>query len=100
MKRMVDNTARIKDLDRMGVDMQVISPSLIHHNTTASGLESAETIVRQVNDHLAETVATHPDQLAGMGTVPFQDANRSVKELDRLVNRLGFQSVESLTGNG
>jgi len=94
MTRMVNNTARIKDLDRMGIDMQVISPSLIHHNTTDMDPAEAEDIVQQVNNHVADAVAQHPSRLAGMGIVPFQDAKRAAKELDRLVTKLGIRSVQ------
>lgn len=94
MLRMVDNKARLKDMDRMGVDMQVISPSLIHHNTTWADGETAHNIVRQANDSVAEAVDQYPDRLAGLGIVPLQDPARAVRELDRMINRLGLKGVE------
>ena len=94
MKRMVDPATRIKDLDRMGIDMQVISPSLIHHNTTWADAEIADGIVRQVNNHVAAAVDQYPDRLAGIGIVPLQDPRRSARELDRMVNKLGLLGVQ------
>ena len=82
MKRMVDPKLRIQDLDRMGIDIQVISPSLIHHNTTSADGETADTIVRQVNNHVAEAVGKYPDRLVGIGIVPLQDPKKSAAELD------------------
>ncbi len=33
MHRMLDMPHRLRNMNKMGIDMQVISPSLIHHNT-------------------------------------------------------------------
>ncbi len=94
MARMVNNDLRIKDMDKMGVDMMVVSPSLIHHNTTWADGATAAKIVRQANDTVAEAVDKYPDRLAGLGIVPLQDPARAVRELDRLVNKLGIRGVQ------
>ena len=94
MKRMVDPKVRLQDLDKMGVDIQVISPSLIHHNTTSLDGETADTIVRQVNDHVAESVEKYPDRLVGIGIVPLQNLKKSAQELDRMVKKLGLKGVQ------
>ncbi len=92
--RMIDPALRLKDMDRMGVDMQVISPSLIHQNTASLKGERALKLVQKVNDGVAEAVADNPDRIAGLGMVPFHEPKLAVKELDRLVNRLGLRGVE------
>ena len=100
MKRMVDPKVRLKDLDRMGIDIQVISPSLIHHNTTWADGVTADHITQEVNNHVAETVSLTPDRLAGIGIVPLQDPKRSTFELDRIVNKLGLLGVQIPTAIG
>lgn len=37
-----------------------------------------------LNDHIAEVVANHPKQYVGLGTIPMQDADLAIKELERL----------------
>src|SRR4029079_5923400 len=41
--------------------------------------------------------AKHPDRLMGMGTVPLQDCDMAVAELERMVKELGFHRVEICT---
>jgi aminocarboxymuconate-semialdehyde decarboxylase len=51
-------------------------------------------LARMVNDRLAEIVAAWPDRFVGLGTVPLQNADLAVAELDRCVKQLGLRGVE------
>ncbi len=84
---------RLKDMDRMGIDIQAVSPApnqLSYWAEPGLGLE----ISRLVNDRLAEIVATWPDRFVGLGTVPLQNVDMAVAELERCVNELGLRGVE------
>jgi aminocarboxymuconate-semialdehyde decarboxylase len=84
---------RLKDMDRMGIDIQAVSPSpnqCYYWTEPSLGVELA----RQVNDRLAEIVAQWPDRFVGLGTVPLQNAELAVAELDRCVKQLGLRGVE------
>ena len=84
---------RLKDMDRMGIDIQAVSPAPNQCSYWAEpglGLE----LSRMVNDRLAEIVATWPDRFVGLGTVPLQNADMAVAELERCVNKLGLRGVE------
>ena len=93
-ERMINPRLRLQDMDRMGVDIQIISPSLIHQNTEPMEPERALELVRKVNDGVAEAVAADPDRIAGMGIVPLHAPKLAVRELDRLITRLGLKGVE------
>jgi len=97
MHRMLDMPHRLRDMNKMGIDMQVISPSLIHHNTEPMAPLRALEIVQKVNDSVAEAVSEHPDRLSGIGIVPLQDAKISAKELDRMVKKNGLRGVQIST---
>jgi aminocarboxymuconate-semialdehyde decarboxylase len=51
-------------------------------------------LARQVNERLAEIVAKWPDRFVGLGTVPLQDPDLAVAELDYCVKKLGMRGVE------
>jgi aminocarboxymuconate-semialdehyde decarboxylase len=94
--RLTDVATRLADMDRLGIDIQVISPSPGHF-VYAAPPEVARDSAKVVNDHIASLVAKHPDRLMGMGTVPLQDCDMAVAELERTVNELGFRGVEICT---
>jgi aminocarboxymuconate-semialdehyde decarboxylase len=94
--RLTDVATRLADMDRLGIDIQVISPSPGHF-IYAAPPEVARDSARIVNDHIASLVAKHPDRLMGMGTVPLQDCDMAVAELERTVQELGFRGVEIST---
>ena len=84
---------RLKDMDRMGIDIQAVSPApnqCVYWAEPGLGLE----ISRMVNERLAEIVATWPERFVGLGTVPLQNADMAVAELERCVNKLGLRGVE------
>lgn len=87
---------RLADMDRMGVDVQAVSISPYQMYYWAEP-EIGREVSRLVNDELAETVATHPDRLVGLGTVPLQDTDAAVEELERCVRDLGFRGLEVAT---
>ncbi|MPZ54595.1 MAG: amidohydrolase family protein [Acidimicrobiia bacterium] len=87
---------RLAAMDKAGVDIQALSVSpyqMFYWAEPEVGLKSS----RMVNDDLAELVATHPDRFMGLGTVPLQDTEAAVGELDRCVNELGFRGLEIAT---
>jgi aminocarboxymuconate-semialdehyde decarboxylase len=51
-----------------------------------------------VNERIAEIVAKWPDRFVGLGTVPLQDPDLAVTELNHLVKTLGLRGVE-INGN-
>ena len=100
VKQMQDRAAklstievRLKDMDRMGIDIQAVSPAPQQtYYWTEPGL-GAE-VSRMVNDRLAEIVAKWPDRFVGLGTVPLQNVELAVIELERCVKQLGLRGVE------
>src|SRR5258708_34974004 len=84
---------RLKDMDRMGIDIQAVSPAPQQtYYWTEPGL-GAE-VSRMVNDRLAEIVARWPDRFVGLGTVPLQHVELAVIELERCVEHLGQRDVD------
>ena len=86
---------RLEDMDRMGVDVQAVSPApnqLVYWSDADLGLE----VARMVNDRLAEIVAQHPARFVALGSVPLQNADFAVEELERCVKHLGLRGVEIL----
>jgi aminocarboxymuconate-semialdehyde decarboxylase len=94
--KLTDVATRLADMDRLGIDIQVVSPSPGHF-VYAAPAEVARDSARIVNDHIVSLVAKHPDRLLGMGTVPLQDCGMAIAELERTVKEHGFRGVEICT---
>jgi aminocarboxymuconate-semialdehyde decarboxylase len=87
---------RLRDMDRMGVDIQAISVVPAQYFYWAEPGVGAR-LSRMVNDRLFEIVQGHPDRFVGLGTVPLQDIDLALSELDRVVGELGFSGLEICT---
>jgi len=72
---------RIEDMDRMGIDIQAISPAPRQTYYGAAPDLGRETS-RAVNDFIAEICGRYPDRFVGLGTVPFQAPELAVAELE------------------
>jgi aminocarboxymuconate-semialdehyde decarboxylase len=93
MARMTDLATRLADMETMGVDIQVISPSILHQCTYSLPPQEALRLERIGNDHVAATVTKKPDRLIGLGSVPLQDAALAAQEMERAVRELGLKGI-------
>ena len=86
-----DTTPRLAEMDRAGVDCQVLSlgPPMLYWAPPALGLRLA----RIWNDEIAKVVRAHPDRFVALAALPLQDVDASLIELDRAVGDLGLSGV-------
>ncbi|HET9316156.1 MAG TPA: amidohydrolase family protein, partial [Vicinamibacteria bacterium] len=84
---------RLRDMDKMGMDVQAISPSPFHFNYWLPP-DVAARMSRTVNEHLASIVRGHPDRFVGLAHVPLQDPDAAAAELAYCVRELGFRGAE------
>jgi len=88
-----DPETRLKECDEQHIQVQVLStiPILFNYWTEP---KHGHDISQFLNDHIAEIVANFPKRFIGLGTLPLQDPELAVLELERCVNDLGFPGVE------
>lgn len=88
-----DGPKRIEDCTATGVDQQVLStvPVLFHY--WAKGQDALETS-KFFNDHIAGVVRDHPNRFIGLGTVPLQDPQLAIQEMERCIKELGLAGIE------
>jgi len=92
-KRMTDVPLRLQEMDATGVDIQVISPSIMQQCTYEMEPQEALKMDRLGNDRVAEAVAHHPDRLVGLASLPLHDAALSAAELERCVRDLDLRGA-------
>jgi aminocarboxymuconate-semialdehyde decarboxylase len=51
-------------------------------------------LAKILNDHIAGVVNRYPKRFVGLGTLPMQDADLSIRELERLTKSLGLAGVQ------
>lgn len=88
-----DPIKRLEDMDREGIDKQVISPIPVTFCYFAPVQAAVEMCMFQ-NEFIAETAATHPNRFMGLGTVPLQNPDAAIQEMQRLTRELGLKGVE------
>ena len=94
--KLVEPDVRLRDMDRMGVDIQAISVAPPQFFYWADGDVGAR-VARIENDNLARIVDGRPDRFVALGTLPLQDVEAAIAELDRIVDELGFRGIEVCT---
>lgn len=85
--------AKIASMDRRGLDIAYISPApmvFFYWLDAGTALEAS----RIINDGIANMAAAFPDRLRGMGTLPLQDPDAAIAELERIVKDLDFRAIE------
>lgn len=87
----VNPAKRIEDLERAGVDMQVLSLTVpgVHGEAAERGIELA----RITNEGLAEVCRDHPERFRALATLPTQAPDAAARELERAVRELGLSGA-------
>ena len=80
---------RIKDMDSLGVDVQVASTGAQFYFYDRDGNDIAA-MHRECNDEVHQMTIDHPDRFRGLAQIPMQDVDLAIAELDRCVNQLGM----------
>lgn len=88
-----DEVEREKDMMETGVTTQVLSTIPVLFNYWAKPHDCLETS-RFFNDHIAEVAAKKPNEFIGLGTLPMQDVELAINEMERCIGELGMKGVE------
>ncbi|MBX7053496.1 MAG: amidohydrolase [Pyrinomonadaceae bacterium] len=87
-----DAGTRIAEMDTAGISVQVLSTVPVMFSYWAEPRHTAEIAVF-LNDHIAEIVDEFPLRFIGLGTVPLQDTESAIRELERC-KTIGLAGVQ------
>src|SRR5438477_7946711 len=88
---MTDVAKRLEDMDRVGIDVEVVSLST--PNVFFADAQHQPEIARIVNDAYAELIAQHPNRFKGFASIPMDDPGAALKELHRAIDELKMNGV-------
>ncbi|OFY64664.1 MAG: 2-amino-3-carboxymuconate-6-semialdehyde decarboxylase [Bacteroidetes bacterium RIFCSPLOWO2_02_FULL_36_8] len=88
-----DANIRMNECKEQGVKIQVLSTIPVLFNYWAKPKDALESS-KFLNEHIAEEVQKNPMHFKGLGTVPLQDPELAIFELERCVKQLGLSGVE------
>jgi aminocarboxymuconate-semialdehyde decarboxylase len=81
---------RLEAMDESGVDVQLLSPTDCFYQYHREPRATAR-IASECNDEVAEMVRDHPSRFMGLGTLPMQDPDLAVTEMERGMRQLGLR---------
>src|SRR2546423_6331286 len=83
---MTDVSKRLEDMDRVGIDVEVISLST--PNVFFASAEQQPAVARMINDSYAELIAIHPKRFKGFASIPMDAPGAALGELHRAIDEL------------
>ena len=88
-----DLGARNRDCDKTNINIQVLSiiPALFSY--WARDNENL-ILARFLNDHINKCVTKEPNRFIGLGTIPMQNTNMAIEEMERCIRTLNFPGIE------
>ncbi|RCW68630.1 amidohydrolase family protein [Pseudorhodoferax soli] len=84
-----DLDRRIDLMDRLGIDLQLLSPNPLTYFYGAP-VADAQRFCAAQNDLTAAAIARYPGRFGGFAQLPMQSPEAAVDELERAVTRLGL----------
>ncbi len=90
-EKMMTPDSIIEDMDRLKIDMSVISSAAVIEPTYWAEPDLALKLSQRLNDIAAAWAARSPKRLIGSFVLPLQDMNLAMNELQRAVSELGLR---------
>lgn len=87
----VDPDLRLKDMDRMGVEKQLLNPEFGQYAYETEPRLMAE-MCRSSNQAIHKAIKAHPDRFIGSATLPTQNMKLTLDEAERCMDA-GFQTL-------
>jgi len=95
-RRIVENCwdaeLRINEYSSFNTQVQVVCTIPVMFSYWANPKDCAE-LSRFLNDHIADLVQRYPKNYIGLGTIPMQDSEEAIKELER-IKSIGLVGVQ------
>jgi len=88
---MSDPVRRIEDMDRAGIDVEVLSIST--PNVFFADEDHQPAIARAMNDAYADLIARYPKRFKGFASIPMDAPDRALGELHRAIGELKLNGV-------
>ena len=95
---MTDVSQRLADMDRVGIDVEVISLST--PNVFFADAQHQSEIARIVNDAYAELITQYPARFKGFASIPMDAPDAALNELHRAIDELKLNGVILLSNIG
>lgn len=95
---MTDVSQRLEDMDRVGIDVEVVSLST--PNVFFAGAQHQPEVARMINDSYAELIAKHPQRFKGFASIPMDSPDAALDELHRAIHDLRLNGVILLSNIG
>lgn len=87
-----DIQVRLEEMDKFQIDVQVLSTIPVMFSYWAQPKDGLK-VSQFLNDHIATIIQKYPKKFIGLATVPLQDVDLSIQELERC-KTLGFKGVQ------
>lgn len=87
-----DANVRIEEYANFNTQVQVVCTIPVMFSYWAKPMDCLE-VSKFLNDHIAELVAQYPKNYIGLATVPMQDADLAIQELERC-KRMGMVGIQ------
>lgn len=81
---------RIEEMDRIGLDTQMVSPTDVFYQYNQKPEVTAK-IASECNEEISGLSKDHPDRFMGLGTLPMQDIPLALAEMERGMKKLGLK---------
>lgn len=88
-----DPKVRIHECDNSQINIQVLSTIPVLFSYWAQAKDTYD-VARFLNDHISSIVRQYPDRFIGLGTLPLQDPDLAIIELQRCMNELGLAGIQ------
>jgi len=88
---MTDVARRLEDMDRVGIDVEVVSIST--PNVFFADEKRQPEVARRLNDAYAELIARHPKRFRGFASIPMDAPESALDELHRALGPLKLSGV-------